>query len=127
MTTPSFVMPYGVTVEASGEERSARAVTDSSHVKNGIRVVLPDGPCRVAASWDGPESVRLVHAGHGYPVVIPAGGGVSLRDGRYRCYEGRIYLPGEQRKIATRQGWARHNRGLSSRLNRVALRAGAVV
>lgn len=74
MTTPSFVMPYGVTVEASGEERSARAVTDSPHVEKGVRVVLPDGPCRVAASWDGPESVRLVHAGHGYPVVIPAGG-----------------------------------------------------
>lgn len=74
MTTPDFVMPYGVTVEGSGG-RNATIVTNSSQAYSSFALNLPDGPCRVAASWNGAESVRLVHTGHGYPVVIPAGGG----------------------------------------------------
>lgn len=73
MTTPNIVMPYGVTVESSGD-RNAQIVTNSAQASSNIALKLPDGPCRVAASWDGPESVRLVHSGHGYPVEIPAGG-----------------------------------------------------
>ena len=77
MTTPvDIVMPYGVTVEGYGS-RNARIVTNSAQVSSAIALKLPDGPCRVAASWDGPEAVRLVHTGHGYPVEIPAGGGIA--------------------------------------------------
>ena len=76
MTTPDFVMPYGVTVEGSGG-RNATIVTNSSQAYSSFALNLPDGPCRVAASWNGAESVRLVHTGHGYPVVIPAGGGIA--------------------------------------------------
>lgn len=111
MTTPSFVMPYGVTVEGTGD-RNAQIVTESAQANSSFSLKLPHGPCRVAASWDGPESVRLVHTGHGYPVVIPAGGGVSLRDGRYRRDEGRNALPAKRVKFAARQGWTRHHRGL---------------
>ena len=77
MSTPvdlNIVMPYGVTVEGDGS-RNARIVTESTQSNSDFALKLPDGPCRVAASWDGPESVRLVHTGHGYPVTIPAGGG----------------------------------------------------
>lgn len=80
MSTPvdlNIVMPYGVTVEGAGS-RNARIVTESTQASSDIALKLPDGPCRVAASWDGPESVRLVHTGHGYPVKIPAGGGIAL-------------------------------------------------
>lgn len=76
MSTPvdlNIAMPYGVTVEGAGS-RNARIVTESAQSNSDFALKLPDGPCRVAASWDGPESVRLVHTGHGYPVTIPAGG-----------------------------------------------------
>lgn len=79
MSTPvdlNIVMPYGVTVDGAGS-RNARIVTNSTQASSDIALKLPDGPCRVAASWDGPESVRLTHQGHGYPVVIPAGGGIA--------------------------------------------------
>ena len=108
--TTSFVMPYGVTVEGTGD-RNAQIVTESAQANSSFSLKLPDGPCRVAASWDGPESVRLVHTGHGYPVVIPAGG-VSLRDGCHRRDEGRNALPAKRVKHCARQGWARHHRGL---------------
>lgn len=127
MSTPvdlNIVMPYGVTVEGNGS-RNARIVTNSAQASSDIALKLPDGPCRVAASWDGPEAVRLVHTGHGYPVTIPAGG-VSLRDGCYRRYEGRNDLPAERFVFATRGGRARHHRGLPAQL-RVAHRAVAVV
>ena len=79
MSTPvdlNIVMPYGVTVESAGS-RNAQIVTNSAQASSNIALKLPDGPCRVAASWDGPEAVRLVHTGHGYPVTIPAGGGIA--------------------------------------------------
>ena len=126
MSTPivDIPLPYGVTVEGAGS-RNARIVTNSAQTSSDIALKLPDGPCRVAASWDGPESVRLVHSGHGYPVVIPAGG-VPLWDGCYRRYEGRNNLPAELVKFATRGGRARHHRGLPGGGRRVAP-AGAVV
>ena len=78
MTSPSVgldgIMPYGVTVEGTGN-RNAEIVTESKFRNSDVALTLPDGPCRVAASWDGPESVRLVHSGHGYPVVLQAGEG----------------------------------------------------
>lgn len=76
MTTAlDFPVPYGVTVEGDGVNRIAQVIVGNRHVAQNSFVRLPDGPCRVAASWDGPQSVRLVHAGHGYPVIIPSGGG----------------------------------------------------
>lgn len=78
MTSPSVdldgILPYGVTVEGTGN-RNAEIVTESNFRNSNVALTLPDGPCRVAASWDGSEAVRLVHSGHGYPVVLPAGGG----------------------------------------------------
>lgn len=80
MTSPSVdlddIMPYGVTVEGTGN-RNAEIVTESNFRNSNVALTLPDGPCRVAASWDGSESVRLVHSGHGYPVVLPAGGDIA--------------------------------------------------
>lgn len=80
MTSPSVdldgIMPYGVTVEGTGN-RNAEIVTESKFRNSNVALTLPDGPCRVAASWDGSESVRLVHSGHGYPVVLPAGGAID--------------------------------------------------
>ena len=77
MTSPSVdldgILPYGVTVEGTGN-RNAEIVTESNFRNSNVALTLPDGPCRVAASWDGSEAVRLVHSGHGYPVVLPAGG-----------------------------------------------------
>lgn len=126
MSTPvdlNIVMPYGVTVEGDGS-RNARIVTNSAQSSSDFALKLPDGPCRVAASWDGPEAVRLVHTGHGYPVTIPAGG-VSLRDGCYRRDERRNNLPAEHLVFATRGGRARHHRGVPAQL-RIATRKAVV-
>lgn len=80
MTTPTidFVMPYGVTVEGDGVTRIATPVTKSKNLRSGWVSLMP-GPCRVAVSWSGPETVRLVLAGVGYPATIPAGGGIGPR------------------------------------------------
>lgn len=75
MTTPvDIVMPYGVTMEGDGVNRTATPVTKSRYLRQNDLILL-SGPCRVAVSWSGPESVRLTLAGVGYPVTIPAGGG----------------------------------------------------
>lgn len=126
MTTPTidFVMPYGVTVEGDGVTRTATPVTKSKNLRSGWVSLMP-GPCRVAVSWSGPETVRLVLAGVGYPVTIPAGG-VSVRDGCCRCQGGRPDLSRKRHRPAAHQGRTRHYRGLPPQL-RVAHRAGAVV
>ena len=78
MSTPvdlNIAMPYGVTVEGDGQSRKAVPVTKSSKVDSGNRLRLTSGPCRIAASWSGPEEVRVTIFGVGYPLTIPAGGG----------------------------------------------------
>ena len=126
MTSPIVdlegIMPYGVTVEGKGD-RNAEIVTESNFKNSNISLNLPDGPCRVAASWDGRESVRLVHSGHGYPVVIPAGG-VSFRDSHTRRYSRGNTLSTERFFLAPRTRWPRNNRGVPTP---TALTAGAVV
>ena len=82
MSTPvdlNIAMPYGVTVEGDGQSRKAVPVTKSSKVDSGNRLRLTSGPCRIAASWSGPEEVRVTIFGVGYPLTIPAGGGIVLR------------------------------------------------
>ena len=115
MTSPSVdilngALPYGVTVEGKGQ-RNAEIITESDYKNSNVALKLPDGPCRVAASWDGPESVRLVHSGHGYPVVIPAGG-VSFWDGYARRYNRGDSFPAERFFRTPRTRWPRHNRGV---------------
>lgn len=68
-------MPYGVTVEGDGVSRRAIFATRSKHSTGDNSLRLPAGPCRIAASWNGPESVRVTVLGVGYPIVINAGGG----------------------------------------------------
>ncbi len=61
MTTPvKIVMPYGVTVQGLG---ASQAQIVGSHPKkyNDYDLTLTPGPCQVAASWAGPESVKIVN------------------------------------------------------------------
>lgn len=74
-TVVDIPLPYGVTVEGDGVARQVNPVTESKYASRHLVELLP-GPCRVAVSWSGPESVRLTLAGVGYPATIPAGGGV---------------------------------------------------
>lgn len=78
MTTPAVNivnLPYGATVEGDGKERAARIATKTANKADDYRLELPNGPCRVVASWNGPEAVRVTQVGVGYPVEIPAGSG----------------------------------------------------
>lgn len=70
-----FPLPYGVTVEGDGANRTAIPVGDHPKIMSGKYIKLPAGPCRVAVSWSGSESVRASLLGVGYPVTLPAGGG----------------------------------------------------
>ena len=129
MSTPvdlNIVMPYGVTVEGDGQSRKAMPVTKSSKVDSGNRLRLTSGPCRIAASWSGPEEVRVTIFGVGYPLTIPAGGGVSFCDGVSRRESGRRDLLGECCRRSASEGHSRHSRSVPARL-RVAATAGAVV
>lgn len=67
MTTPSFVMPYGQTVGGAKGMHWLTSVTGTS-----ANVDLPEGPCRVVASWAGPEQADLV--------LLRANGGKSTLD-----------------------------------------------
>lgn len=60
MSTPidlNVVMPYGVTMEGDGTSK-AKPVTNPGK-KVGDNVVLPVGPVRIGASWDGPQAVKV--------------------------------------------------------------------
>lgn len=81
MSTPvdlNVVMPYGVTVRSKG---TAIPSIVGTHPKqnNGVSLSLPAGPCRVAASWEGAEDMRLVvqnqsEATSRTVATIPSGG-----------------------------------------------------
>lgn len=82
MTTPdiNIVMPYGVTVRSTG---TAIPTIVGKHPKqnNQVSLTLAPGPCRVAASWEGAEEMRLVvqnqaAAASRTVATIPGGGGV---------------------------------------------------
>lgn len=87
-----FPFPYGVTVEGDGAERIAKPVSKSSKLDHRGYLILPSGPCRIAASWDGPESVRITVAGVGYPITIPAGGGSRSAMATFGAKGERLYL-----------------------------------
>lgn len=128
MSTPidlNVVMPYGVTVEGDGQSRKAMPVTKSSKVDSGNRLRLTSGPCRIAASWSGPEEVRVTIFGVGYPLTIPAGG-VSFCDGVSRRESWRRNLPGERCRCSASEGHSRHSRSVPAQL-RVAATTRAVV
>ena len=83
MTTPevdlNIVMPYGVTVRGTGFSNPAIVGNHPRKVTN-VALGLVPGPCRVSASWEGPESVGLFvqnkETGTSRQIgVISAGGG----------------------------------------------------
>lgn len=84
MTTPSvdlnIAMPYGVTVEGDGDVKP-RIVTRSPKASENDNLALPNGPCRVTASWEGSETVHLYVYVPGRGTfrrgTIPAGGGCA--------------------------------------------------
>lgn len=129
MTTPSvdlnIAMPYGVTVRSTG---TAIPTIVGKHPKqnNGVSLKLPAGPCRIAASWEGAEEMRLVVQNQGEATsrtvaTIPGGGGYTFRHGLRRGHRGRfgVSLRGEINRSY------RHYRGLPTR--HAAVTAGAVV
>ena len=79
MTTPSFVMPYGVTMQGKGDS-VPEIVGEHKKKVNLVAIALPAGPCRIAASWDGPQTVAIrVYSGGRFRSMIaeiPSGGGV---------------------------------------------------
>lgn len=123
MTTPSFVMPYGHTVGGAKDMHWLTSVTGTS-----ANVDLPEGPCRVVASWAGPEQADLVllHSNGGkstLDTIEKKAGGVShFSDGHSGRYQGR---PSAPRGFASHyNGRYRHYRGLP---HPVRLTSGAVV
>ena len=123
MTSPSVdldgIMPYGVTVEGTGN-RNAEIVTESKFRNSNVALTLPDGPCRVAASWDGSESVRLVHSGHGYPVVLPAGGAIDpgrprSEPQREKPFSYRMCHPRPSERAGAEQSKCTHSRSSNRR------------
>ena len=130
MTTPSvdlnIVMPYGVTVRSKGTVIPSLVGTHPKQ-NNNVSLRLPAGPCRVAASWEGTEEMRLVvqnqaEATSRTVATIASGGGGAHRHGLCRGCRGRLGVP--LRSEINRNH--RHHRGLPAQL-RVARRAQAVV
>lgn len=125
-TTVDIVMPYGVTVEGDG---SWYPKIVGAHPKKatGSRLALVPGPCRVAFSWAGESAADLVLV-NGDDVKRPARlaekrGGSTFCDRRHWGAPGR-----SSRNQREMRAWRnRNHRGLPTRLNRVAHRAGAVV
>lgn len=101
MTTPEveIVMPYGITVESKPGDRMMKPVKDHPKRFGTSSLSLVDGPCRVAASYRGPEGglLQLVN-GNSVTVIgkIPSGGaGVRQVMATVGAKEGdvvRIYL-----------------------------------
>ena len=132
MSTPidlNVVMPYGVTVEGDGTSKAKPVTNPGKRV--GDNVVLPVGPVRIGASWDGPQAVKVgvYRPGVGTIVLgtIPekTGGGSSIDlpvrvESRQRVG---VHIGG-LRHASCRH--SRHLGGLPTQL-RVARRAGAVV
>ena len=78
MTTPNIVMPYGYTVGGAKDMHWLTSVTGTS-----ANIDLVEGPCRVVASWAGPESVALTLIRGGERTTLDtiekkAGGGLAI-------------------------------------------------
>ena len=124
-TTIDIVMPYGYTVGGAKDSAWLTRVDGST-----ANVALKEGPCRVVASWAGPERVdlNLIRGSERITLdTIPAkaGGVTQFKDGYCRRYQGRRGTSRSVTSYYNRRN--RHHRGLPARLNRVARRAGAVV
>lgn len=79
MSTPlvDIPLPYGVTVESEQGDRMMKTIGNDPRVGN-ISLGLTAGPCRVAASYRGPEEavLQLVNGNSVTQLAtIPAGGG----------------------------------------------------
>lgn len=128
MSTPvdlNIVMPYGYTVGGSKDYSWLTRVDGRS-----ANIDLVPGPCRVVASWAGPEKVtlNLVRGNERIALdTIPekAGGVAQFSDGHRRRYRGR---PGASRSVTPHHDRRdRNHRGVPGGGHRVANRAGAVV
>ena len=128
MTTPevdlNIVMPYGVTVRGTGFSNPAIVGNHPRKVTN-VALGLVPGPCRVSASWEGPESVGLFvqnkETGTSRQIGVISAGGGTVRHGVHRGGRGRLGVP--HRSEINRNH--RNIGGLSSQLNLAP--AGAVV
>ena len=121
-----FVMPYGVTMRGKGD-MVPEIVGEHEKKVNVVAIALPAGPCRIAASWDGPQSVTIrVYSGGRFRSVIaeiPSGGG-ALHHGLLWCCPGGLGADGHVRYRYP--GSARDARSVPTR-SRVTHQVGAVV
>ncbi|PZP03567.1 MAG: hypothetical protein DI609_00820 [Corynebacterium urealyticum] len=84
MSTPvnlNIVMPYGATMlpDSALKEWSMRDKTGA------MDIPVPDGPCRIAASWAGKTPVQLIVVNGGSSVTladIPGGQAIKAHGGR---------------------------------------------
>lgn len=121
MTTPNveIAMPYGYTVGGAPDMYWLTRADGST-----ANVDLVPGPCRVMASWAGPEraSFVLLHANGGKSVLDTiekkAGGVTQFSDGYRRRCQGR---PGTSRSFSPHHDRRdRHHRGVPGGIHRVA-------
>lgn len=96
MTTPSvdlnIAMPYGVTVQGDGSNYPS-IVGEHSKKATNSSISLPAGPCRVAASWEGPDNISLQVVSGGKMRKLAnlpekAGGGAHCHGHRRRSRRG---------------------------------------
>lgn len=128
MTTPvDIVMPYGVTVVGDGSNYPA---IDGDHPRKvtGSSIELTPGPCKVSASWEGPDRAILQVSNGGKTrslATIPekTGGGVTFCHGAHRGTQGGSCIPLREQAHG---GCDRHLGGLPAQF-RVTDYAGAVV
>lgn len=132
MSTPvdlNIVMPYGVTVEGDGTSKAKPVTNPAKQI--GDNVVLPVGPVRIGASWDGPQAVKVGVYRPGIGTIIlgtlpEKTGGATPSDLPLRCQsQQRVDVHGSGLG-RTPCRHSRHPGGLPAQL-RVAHRAGAVV
>lgn len=122
MTTPNvdinIAMPYGYTVGGAVDQLWQPRIDG-----NGSNIDLVEGPCRVMASWAGPEEARLVLVRDGNRTTLDtiekkAGGVAQFSDGHRRRCQGR---PGTPRNVTPHHDRCdRHHRGVPGGLHRVA-------
>lgn len=105
-TEVEIVMPYGVTVESKPGDRMMKPVKAHPKRNGTSSLSLVDGPCRVAASYRGPEGglLQLVN-GNSVTVIgkIPSGGGCAkswrLSARRKATLSASTSTPRQRRKI----------------------------
>lgn len=133
MSTPvdlNIVMPYGATVVGAGS-RIPLITGPAPNKRDAAALNLTPGPCRIAASWSGPDALDICVMTEGAAAAtvvgqIPAGGGTTFDDGSLRGDSKTVGLSAGRLRREARSRCHRHHRGLPDGVHRVAHRAGAV-